>query len=176
VNTFVNKGFQFLWIPSDVSTFLIDDKGPKPKEPVSYLLPETQGRQCLCDLPDFQNPSLNSTPLLQYSLAQTWLARIGFRAKDAIIFAKQYHVTMSSHLPIPSRSRDGEGRPLVQQPRDLRARFWPLPGGSKQSHVLPRIAGSSMGVDSLLSRKCHPKDPGEEMSKGVCKKRLREKF
>jgi len=141
-----------------------------------YSARKAQDRQVLCNVLDFQNPSLNSTPLLQHSLAQTWLARIGFRAKDAIIFAKQYHVTMSSHLPIPSRSRDGEGRPLVQQPRDLRARFWPLPGGSKQSHVLPRIAGSSMGVDSLLSRKCHPKDPGEEMSKGVLQKETSGEF
>jgi hypothetical protein len=57
------------------------------KHLTGYSPRKVQGRHCLCGLPDFQNPSLDS-------------------------------------------------RPLLQQPRHLRARFWPLPGGSKQSHVL----------------------------------------
>ena len=32
---------------------------------------KVQGRQCLCGLLDFQNPSLNSRPLLQYSITPT---------------------------------------------------------------------------------------------------------
>jgi len=96
-----------------------------------YSVRKAQDRQVLCNVPDFQNPSLNSRPLLQYSLAQTWLARIGFRAKDAIIFAKQYHVTMSSH----------QGRPLLQQPRDLIAGFWPPSRGLQTKPCPPPHSG-----------------------------------
>jgi len=98
-----------------------------------YSARKAQDRQVLCNVLDFQNPSPNSTPLLQHSLAQTWLARIGFRAKHAIIFAKQYHVTRSSH----------QGRPLLQQALDLRARFWP-PSRGLQTKPRP------LGMDSLL--------------------------
>jgi len=36
-----------------------------------YSVRKAQDRQALCNVPDFQNPSLNSRPLLQYSIAPT---------------------------------------------------------------------------------------------------------
>ena len=41
------------------------------KHLTGYSPRKVQGRQCLCGLPDFQNPSLNSRPLLQYSITPT---------------------------------------------------------------------------------------------------------
>ncbi len=43
--------------------------------------------------------------------AQTWHAWIWFRPPDTIVFTNQDNVHVLSRLPIPSRSRDGEGRP-----------------------------------------------------------------
>ena len=63
------------------------------KHLTAYSPRKVQGRQCLCGLSDFKNPSLNSRPLLQYSITPTTLG--------------------------------SEGTLLA-----------PLPGGSKQSHVL----------------------------------------
>jgi len=59
---------------------------------------------------------------------------IGFSANDTIVFAKQYHDTMSSH----------QGRPFLQQPRDLRAHVWPPSKG-----LLTKPC--TLGVDSLFS-------------------------
>jgi len=61
-------------------------------------IPSTHGpweKVLVRPFPDFQNPSFNLRPLLQHSLAQTWLARIGFKAKYNIIFPKKHHVAMS---------------------------------------------------------------------------------
>jgi hypothetical protein len=44
-------------------------------------------------------------------LAQTWLARATFKATTTILLANQESAHVTSRLPIPSRSRDGEGRP-----------------------------------------------------------------
>lgn len=67
VNAFVDKGFQLRWIPSDVSTFLVHNEGRKPKESVSYLLPETQRRQCINHL------DLNPMPIQRrYLLEPLW--------------------------------------------------------------------------------------------------------
>jgi len=46
-------------------------------------------------------------------LAQTWLTGIGFRAPDTIVFTSHDHIHVPSRLPIPSWSRDGEGRPYI---------------------------------------------------------------
>jgi hypothetical protein len=40
-----------------------------------------------------------------------WHAWIWFRTPDPIVSTNQDNVHVLSHLPIPSRSRDGEGRP-----------------------------------------------------------------
>ncbi len=47
--------------------------------------------------------------------AQTWFARTAFKATDTILLTNQDIFDVPSHLPIPSRSRDGEGRPLIAQ-------------------------------------------------------------
>ena len=67
-------------------------------------------------------------PSLHDSLAQTWLAGPQFRRYPSEILQRQQRIQGQSRLPIPSRSRDGEGRPELPGP-DLvcRARVQQVP-------------------------------------------------